>query len=189
MSPRLGDSLVGTALGLLAWAFGFFGRHILIIFGIGLLAALGRALQVSRKTAFSKAGYVAFEVVVEAVRALIIFAVVGAGDLRSGVQAIWRFLASTGDRSAALNALVHGVTLRWPTMLACFIAFSLAGAAANVAIFTGASALSSAAAARLGPSPDEDKARKLGIVLFIKNLTVIPFTVVWLWGLVMLLAR
>jgi hypothetical protein len=180
--------LLSPGVELLRWSFGLFLTASPWILGLGLLAAIGRAIQVGPGRAWPRPGYVAFEVLVECLRLLIFAVVIGLGDPAQGVRRIAAFI-SGGSASEALGRLGQGLGQRWPEALAALVLFALVAVVANLATFAtaGLPSVRRLAAAAL---QDADQARgKLAAVLFIKNLTIIPFTIIWLWALLLYLNR
>jgi hypothetical protein len=159
------------------------------ILGLGLIAAAGRAIQVGPGRNWPKPAYVAFEIAVELVRLTIILVAIGGGDPLEGAHRIASFFSGP-DHSEALGRLARGWGQRWAQALAALVLFAIAAGLANVATFAIAGlAPVRGLAARAGIAGADDKASKLAVVLFLKNLTIIPFTMIWLWGLLLFLAR
>ena len=181
--------LISPGLALLAWSLGLFGRNAPLILSLALIAAVGRTIQVGRARNWPKPAYVAFEIAVEAVRLLIVVVVIGLGDPQAGAHAIAAFVSGDG-RGAALAHLASGWTHRWPQTLVALVLFAVVAVLANVTVFAIAAASPvRRLAIRVGiAGPDEGRATT-AIVLFIKNLTIIPFTAVWIWGLLLFLSR
>lgn len=171
---------------LLRWSFGLFLGAAPWILGLGLLAAIGRAIQVGPARAWPRPAYVAFEIIVEALRLLIFAVVIGLGDPVAGVRKITAFFA--GAPLQALARVGHGLRQHWPETLAALLLFSLVAVGANLAAFGAAALPPVRRIATALPGADQDRS-KLATVLFIKNLTIIPFTMVWLWGLLLFLNR
>ncbi len=139
---------------------------------------------------FSRPAYVALEIGVEGLRAVMILAIIGGGDVLAGVRSIWRFLTTPAVRDVGLSHLSGNLGLHWVDALENLAAFAVVGLIANLIIFGIASnSRVLAAVRRAGLAAPDEKARKLALVLFVKNITIIPFSAVWLWGLVLLLAR
>jgi hypothetical protein len=179
-SPGL--QLLGSSVQLFATAAPW-------ILSLGLIAAVGRAFQVGPGRTWPKPAYVAFEVAVELVRLTIILVVIGQGDPLAGAHRIGAFFSGTGH-SEALGRLAQGWGQHWAEALLALVLFVIAAGAANVVTFTiaGLGPVRGLAAA-LGIAKAGDKASKLAVVLFLKNLTIIPFTMIWLWELLLFLAH
>ena len=180
--------LLSPGVELLGWSLRLFLTAAPWILGLGLLAAAGRAIQVGPGRAWPKPAYVAFEIVVEALRLLIFVVVIGLGHPAAGVHSIAAFFHDDAA-SHAFARIGQGLARRWPEALAALALFALVSVGANLLTFAAANLplVRRAAAAAL---PDADQSRlKLATVLFNKNLTIIPFTMIWLWGLLLLLNR
>jgi hypothetical protein len=181
-------TLLSPGVELLRWSFDLFLAAAPWILGLGLLAAVGRAIQVGPARAWPKPAFIAFEIAVESLRLLIFVVVIGLGDPAAGIHRIAAFFS--GDTAShAFTRIGQGLGRRWPEALAALGLFALVGVGANVLTFAlaGAAPVRRVAAAAL-PGAEQSRT-KLATVLFIKNLTIIPFTMVWLWGLLLFLNR
>ncbi len=152
-----------------------------VLLGLGLAGAVGRVLQVGRLRRASGPLRAALEIAVEGSRVVMVLAIVGAGDPIAGARALGALL-QPGATSAALARLQAGWAARWQELLTAFALFALVAVGANLAIFALARAAPLRVAfVRLGGLDPDDGGLPLAIVLFVKNLTIIPFTMVWLW--------
>jgi hypothetical protein len=183
------DALGSTAAYLLLWAWEFYVANAPVILGLAVIAAAGRALQVGPLKSWPKPAYIAFEIAVEAVRLLIVVVVVGLGDLGAGAQKFGAFFAG-GEQHAALGRLATGWAHHWPETLAALGAFVSIAVILNVVVFAVSPLVPARLLAGAAGMHGIDEARsRIAVVLFIKNLTIIPFTVIWVWGLLLYLSR
>lgn len=181
------DALGSTAADLLLWSWRLYAAPAIL--GLGLIAALGRVFQLGPARMWPKAAYVALEVAVEAVRLLIMAVVIGLGDLAAGFRRTTAFFMA-GDLGAALTRLGVGWMHHWPQALAAIGAFVIVAVILNVIVFAIAPLVPLRRLADAAGVPAYDDAgSKTAVVLFIKNLTIIPFTMVWLWGLLLFLSK
>ncbi len=175
--------------GLVVWSLGFFGRHALVVLGLALIAAIGRVLQIGRAKRLPKPGYIALEIGVEVVRLAMVLAIFGDGDPLAAAKGARAWLSAPG-RSSLLARLAGGLGLHWPQVLIAALVFVLVAVVANMIIFALArSTRVLALAGGLGVEAPDQKSLRLAVMLFIKNLTIIPFTVIWVWGLLAFLIR
>lgn len=175
--------------GLLSWSLAFCVRHGAVIFGLALLAAVGRALQVGRGGRWPKPVYGLAEIAVEAVRLVMVLAIVGFGDPFAGARAVGG-LFSGAAFGAAIGRLLGGLKAHGLAALLDLAAFAVLAVLVNLAVFAIARwAPMLAAARRLSSGNADDKSLRLAVVLLLKNLTIIPFTAVWLWGMLLMLSH
>lgn len=155
----------------------FYGTHLLLVAGLMMVAALARVGLADGFGPVPKSGKVSLEVVTEASRIALVLAVIGGGSLLKGAQLLPRILRIfSGDtwRTIASNT-AH---LWWP-LLINILAFSLLAGAINLCInlVANESVLQLLKDWRLLAKDANPQA----IVLFLKNLTIIPFTIIFLY--------
>ncbi|MBB5805855.1 hypothetical protein F4560_005623 [Saccharothrix ecbatanensis] len=147
------------ALEVPRWAGRFYLRHWPVVVGLSLIASVQRLVVVNWADEVPSGVAFASEVVVMAARVLL-------------VVAIWR-LATRGER-LRWNNFTAFATRHWPSLVwqgvfltAAFLVFDL-GAEQGIG----------------GLLPEAARQTYLAVLLFVKNPTVIAFTVVWWIGLI-----
>jgi hypothetical protein len=143
-----------------------------------LVAATGRALQVGAAGEPGGGANILLEIIVEGSRVAILLHLLGQGSITAGCAEIRR-LFTKGGRQAP------GPPLRdsWPRLVFNIVAFAAIAGAANLTIF---------AIARYSPALEmlqragwiAPEAGEVVIVLFLKNLSVIPWTLSFIAALV-----
>lgn len=145
---------LGTALEALRWAMGFHGRHLPIISALMLVPTVQRFVIMS----WSLPGPVAVtsEVAVLVARiALVVYVIRGVGP----VPHAW----------GSTKAFLHD---RWPSLLITLGLLAVAFAFFDITL------------ERLVPVPGSAEDTYRSILFAVKNLTVIPFTVIWVVSVV-----
>jgi hypothetical protein len=140
------------------WAAGFYRRHWRPIVGLSLVASVQRLVVVNWTDEVPDGLAVASEVLVGAVRLTL-------------VVLVWR-LATRGERMRWANVRTFS-RRHWPSLVWQLVLLSLAFLVFDVAL-EGVGALLPEAAAQT----------YLAVLLFVKNPTVIAFTMVWWVGLI-----
>ena len=168
---------------LIAWSFRFYGRNFLLLLGLMLVAALGRAFQMGAAGEISSGGYILLEIAVELSRVLILILVIGEGSLSKGFQRCRRaFTMKKNERKASWDIIVRNFKEYWPSLLLNVVIFGVLafltnyfiGVVANdQQVLTGLKE-QHVLAASASANP---------VVFFLKNLTVIPFTIIFECGI------
>ncbi|MFN8441327.1 MAG: hypothetical protein U0175_11180 [Caldilineaceae bacterium] len=168
-----------AAFSVLRNSLAFYFIHGFAVLGLTLFAALGRAIQLGWPERIPPILNGALEIMVEAARLLIV------------VYVIWQSFSVMNDEQGQLFAFLwQNLASRWMLLLWSILVFAvfallvnggirwIAQYGSNQNVLQGLPLLSSL---------DKDRL-SLVIVFFLKNLTIIPFTLVWLcYGLVRLL--
>lgn len=151
------------------------GRFLPMTLTLGLVAALGRTLQEGIAGPVSRGTFVALEILVESSRLLLVLHVLGMGSFLTG----WIVLKGAvrglrGSRAIFGDVLRHG----WRGLLWNALGFLALAAVANIAIFAWARHGSTLAMLQHCGWVAE-QAGPWVTVLFVKNLTIIPWTLVF----------
>ena len=157
----------------------FYGRHLLILTGISMPPAVLRAFQTG---AFGGAGKAAFflEILVVLLRALLVMAIVGNGNPRRGWDRIKNAFGPQSGEKDYWSILVANFKRRWVNLLINMLAFAVLILAVNFLIYR----IAEWPGLRSTPEAPGDSTP---VVLFIKNLIVIPLTLVFQYILVLTL--
>jgi len=146
------------ALATLRWAWDFYRRHVLVVVGLSLVPSVQRLVVVNWEGAIPGGVATASEVVVMAVRVLL-------------VVLVWRLATPRG--AASWSNVDPFFAAHWPRL----VIHGLLLAVATLVFNNGLEAL--------GGVLSESAARTyLAVLLFVKNPTIIAFTIVWMVGLV-----
>ena len=172
---RLPQSLFGV----LVWSVKFYAKYAASIIGLGLLSSVGRAMQLGWSEYLSGMQHLLLEIVVEAARLAIFLVVVGEGSFTAGVMRIKSVCNMTNHVSIWNNLKGRWVAVIWSIaafiIFACLVNVVIDRIANNDAVFS--------TVRNLGFPPTKDASLRFAIIFFLKNITIIPFTLVWLFGL------
>lgn len=167
---RVGDRLA------FASSFRFVACHALIVVPLCAVIALGRFVQVGHPVFNHGIASIVLEIVVEAGRVAMAVLVFGCGSLRAGVGAIRRFFRLDEDeRKARFAGMRKYFDASWRSLTADFGLYLATVVSANLAIDAWAhGSWMTHLMAEPGASPAGD-----ALVVLLKNLSVIPFTIVF----------
>ncbi|RRB07383.1 hypothetical protein [Larkinella rosea] len=169
---------------LVVWAFRFWFRHFGVISFWMLFAALGRAVQMRFFGPISSPLSISLEVIVEVARIVTLLAIIGCGSLSAGIRKVAGIYRSNRQQWSDFGRKMR-LTLRqfWPVLLWNLLVFSLIAFGFNRV--NGLLADHSAVLPFLKKTGVmQASATSMPIVFFLKNLTVIPFTLVFDYTLV-----
>jgi hypothetical protein len=170
--------------GIVTWSFRFWVNHFGLISFCMLFAALGRAIQMRVFGPIPSPAFIGLEIVVELARIVTVLVIIGHGNLRRGIgnaASIFRFKREQW-RGVGISARAT-VRQHWPVLLWNLLVFSLIAFVFNW--INGLIADKSGALIFLKNSGFiQTSATGMPLVFFLKNLTVIPFTLVFDYGLV-----
>src|SRR5689334_9266035 len=85
----------------------FFQKHFKVVFGLGLIAALGRVIQLGGFGAISPSTNIVLEMLVEAARILLVLYVLGLANLKNGLLRIRRLFKNKGIRKQQWKIALH----------------------------------------------------------------------------------
>lgn len=175
MATRL---TISTRFQLLVQSLTFIKNHYPLLFGLGLIAALGRVAQLGGFGDLSAGVNFLLEVIVESSRVLIFLFVLGIANIQKGFEHLKRLLTGKVSLKAAWTVVVHKTKHEWVSPLLSFIAFILIAGVINFLIdqlaYQTCLLLSLKTNGILTPVSTE-----WTILLFFKNILVIPFTLVF----------
>ncbi|RAJ94470.1 hypothetical protein LX87_04357 [Larkinella arboricola] len=175
--------------GILNWSFRFWWTYFVPISFWMLLAALGRAIQMRLFGPIPSGVYYGLEILVECVRIITVLVIVGHGSPRQGARKIVRLFRFNRSQWREIGRAVR-LTIRqqWAVSLINLLVFSLIAFGFNK--LNGIIADQSVLLPFLKRNGLVDAAATgMPVFFFLKNLTVIPFTLVFEYGLFCWLAR
>jgi preprotein translocase subunit SecE len=156
----------------------FFKKHFLVITGLGLLAAFGRVIQLGGFGTISRGLNIFLEVVVESARISLFLYVLGVADIRKGVLRIRRFFTEKENRKVRWATFMQNIRRQWGSILVNMVGFALIVWTLNYLI----DLLAYETCLYLTLREDgilDASSSEWTILLFFKNLSVIPFTLVF----------
>jgi hypothetical protein len=168
--------------------FAFMKRHWTTLFCLGLVAGIGRVAQLGGFGEVSPFKHGLLEVLVEGSRVAILLFVVGIANVRRGFRHVVRLLSGKVAIGKIARTAWSGMRLRWIAFSLSFIAFILIAGVINVLI----DQLAYETCLYLTLKREgilAGGASEWTILLFFKNISVIPFTLVFETCLLLWLAN
>lgn len=154
----------GIRLGLQAprWALACYIRHFALVAGISLIPAAERFAVALWGAAFSAPAHIALEVLAEGARVVLVVLVVRLAIVLDADVRRWNHLGAGRRIKAFLNR-------RWPSLLV------------QAALLLGLTAVFNVIPEQIVPLwlPDSAEDVYWAVLLAVKNLTVIAFTMIW----------
>ncbi|GAB4019881.1 hypothetical protein GCM10028808_59170 [Spirosoma migulaei] len=156
----------------------FFKNHFLFIFGLGLIAAFGRAIQLKAFGPISPVSHTLLEIVVESARVLIFVYALGLTHIKTGIVRLSQLITNKQSRKQNWQLAIQRMRDKWPSLLINLLAFSLIALLFNKLInhIAYETCLYITLKAREIIS---SQSSEWAIILFFKNISVIPFTLVF----------
>ncbi len=156
----------------------FFKKHFLTIMGLGLIAAFGRVIQLGGFGQITSWMNVILEVVVESARVLLFLYVLGLANVKNGLLRIKHILTHKDDRKTLLTNAIHKLKKQWLSLSLNIIGFLVIASIINYLI----DLLAYETCLYLSLKTDgilAESSSEWTILLFFKNLTVIPLTLIF----------
>lgn len=156
----------------------FLKKHFLTIFGLGLIAALGRVVQLGGFGKISSSLHLVLEILIEASRLLLFVYVLGWANLGNGWQRVKHFFTQKAQRKQYLGTAWQTLKKQWLAIIFNFSSFLLVASLINYLI----EALAYETCFYLFLKRDgilAAAASEWTILLFFKNLSVIPLMLVF----------
>lgn len=156
----------------------FFKKHFLIVIGLGLIAAFGRVIQLGGFGEITTTANIIAEIIIEVSRILLFLYVLGLANIQRGILRIKRFFTQKSNRKSQWTNAVQKFRQQWYSILLNFIGFSLIAWAINYLIDLLAYQTCFYLTLKKNGVLAESSSEWI-ILLFFKNLSVIPFTLVF----------
>ena len=165
-------------LSLINNTFYFFQKHFMAVMGLGLIAAFGRVIQLGGFGEISNWMNIVLEVVIESARIFLFLYVLGLANVRSGVLRIKHLLTDKDNRKKFLTIAIQKLKKQWFSISLNVIAFLVIAWTINFLIELLAYETCLYLTLRKGGIL-ADSSSEWTILLFFKNLTVIPLTLIF----------
>ena len=165
-------------LSLLSNSLFFFKKHFVTIMGLGFIAAFGRVIQLGGFGQITTWMNVILEIVIESARILLFLYVLGWANIKNGVLRIKHLLTRKEDRKKFLTVAIHKLKKQWFLVSLNIIGFLLIAWTINFLI----DLLAYETCLYLSLKTDgilAESSSEWTILLFFKNLTVIPLTLIF----------
>ena len=146
--------------------------------GLGFIAAFGRVIQLGGFGQITTWMNVILEIVIESARILLFLYVLGWANIKNGVLRIKHLLTRKEDRKKFLTVAIHKLKKQWFLVSLNIIGFLLIAWTINFLI----DLLAYETCLYLSLKTDgilAESSSEWTILLFFKNLTVIPFTLIF----------
>lgn len=158
--------------------FYFLRKHFAVITGLGLIAAFGRVIQLEGFGEIASWMNIVLEIIIESARIVIFLYVLGLANIKNGVLRIRRLLTQKGNRKLHLAAAIQKLKKQWLSVTLSIIGFLMITLGINYLI----NLLAYETCLYLTLKREgilSDSASEWTILLFAKNLSVIPFMLVF----------
>ncbi|GEO09253.1 hypothetical protein [Segetibacter aerophilus] len=165
-------------LSLLKNALYFFKKHFVVITGLGLIAAFGRVIQLGGFGQIAASTNIMLEVVIETSRILLFLFVLGLADIKVGVLRIRQLFSNKDKRRNYFIAAMQQMKKQWLSFFFNAVGFLIIAWCINYLI----DLLAYETCLFLTLKKDgvlTESSSEWTILLFFKNLTVIPFTLIF----------
>ena len=162
-------------LSLLMHTFYFLKKHLLIIFALGLVAAFGRVIQLGGFGQVTRQGNIFLEIVIELARILLFLYVLGLASFKTGALRIKQLFTNTTSRKLYWSIVLQKIKTQWIEIVLNFLVFSGIAWVINYLI----DLLAYQTCFYLTLKKNEilnHASSEWTIILFFKNISVIPFT-------------
>lgn len=156
----------------------FFKKHFVTIMGLGLIAAVGRVIQLGGFGQITSWMNVILEVIVESARILLFLYVLGLANVKNGILRIRHLLTHKDNRKKLLTNAIHKLKKQWLSLSLNIIGFLVIASIINYLI----DLLAYETCLYLSLKSDgilAESSSEWTILLFFKNLTVIPLTLIF----------
>ena len=165
-------------LSLLSNSLYFFKKHFITIIGLGFIAALGRVIQLGGFGQITTWMNVILEIVIESARILLFLYVLGFANIQNGILRIKHLVTRKDDRKKFFTIAIQKLKKQWFLVSLNIIGFLLIAWGINFLI----DLLAYETCLYLSLKTDgilAESSSEWTILLFFKNLTVIPFTLIF----------
>jgi len=159
-------------------ALNFMKSHWQVLLCLGMIAGIGRVIQLGGFGAVSGTVHVILEILIEASRISILLFVIGIANVKNGLRHIVALFSGKIAVRSYLRTAWHKLKLRGIDVLVSFVAFLVIAGAINMLI----DQLAYETCLYLSLKREGvlvDTSSEWTIILFFKNLSVIPITLVF----------
>ena len=156
----------------------FIKDNLVTILALGLVAAIGRAIQLRAFGPISPFSHVLLEVIIEGSRIMLVLYALGLANIKSGFTKLIRVVKSKEFRRRNGRVAIIQLRHKWPTILLNLVAFLLIAYVFNLLIDHIAYE-TCLYITLLGRQLISEQSSVWVLILFFKNVSVIPFTLVF----------
>lgn len=162
----------------LLYTLRFIKDNFLIIFGLGLIAAVGRTIQLRAFGPISLLSHTLLEIMIESARVALFFYALGLTNIKSGLAEIIRVVRNKESRRQNWRVAIIKLRQQWSIVLINLVAFSVIAYLFNLLIdhIAYETCLYISLISRQLIS---EQSSVWVLILFFKNVSVIPLTLVF----------
>lgn len=165
-------------LGILQTTLYFFRKHLPAVLLLGLIAAMGRVIQLKGFGPISPALNVILEIVVEIARIYLLLFVLGLANVQRGIKKIRNAFSSKQKFRMLSSTALHKLKKNWVAMV--FNTAAFLGIAWAINYLIDLTAYETCFYLNLTKNGIlAETSSEWTILLFLKNLTVIPLTIIF----------
>jgi hypothetical protein len=159
-------------------SLGFIKSHFIFIFSLGLVAAFGRAIQLGAFGEITSWAHILLEIVIEFTRLLIFLYALGVTRVKTGALRIVQLFINKANRQQNWSIALQRLKSQWMVIIVNLVIFLVIAYVMNYVIDY--AAYQTCIYTKLRASQlISDKASEWVLILFFKNISVIPFTLVF----------
>ncbi|WP_221394477.1 hypothetical protein [Dyadobacter sp. NIV53] len=156
----------------------FFKNHLSVILGLGLIAAFGRAAQLGAFGPVTSFYHYLLEIIIQSARISIFIYTLGLTNLKMGVVRLKKILSDKNTWQEHGKIAVRKIKKEWVSLLTSFVIYLIIAFIINSLI--NFATYQTCLYFKLKTSEIiSDKASEWVIILFLKNISVIPFSLVF----------
>jgi len=156
----------------------FFKTHFVIILALGLIAAFGRATQLGAFGPVSSSFHFLLEIIIQSARLLIFVYTLGFTNVKKGLSRIKKIVTTKAAWKENWHTACKKIKTEWPSLLTSFVIYLLIALVINKLIDY--AAYQTCLYYKLKTNEIiSNQASEWVIILFFKNISVIPFTLVF----------
>jgi len=156
----------------------FIKKHFLFILGLGLISAFGRVIQLGGFGKIPGWVNIVLEIIVESSRILLFLFVLGLANVKKGILRIWDLFTKKDMWRSIWSVSIQKIKKQWLSILLNLAAFLIIASMFNYLI----DQLAYQTCLYISLKENGvlvDSSSEWTILLFFKNLSVIPFTLVF----------
>ena len=156
----------------------FIKKHFLVILGLGLISAFGRVIQLGGFGEIPGWLYIVLEIIVESSRIMLFLFVLGLANIKKGIVRIQDLFTKKDMLRSNWSVSIKKIKKQWLSVLLNLVAFLIIAGIVNYLI----DQLAYQTCLYLSLKDRGilvDSSSEWTILLFFKNLSVIPFTLVF----------
>lgn len=163
---------------MLNWSGNIIVQHLMLVLTFIFIPALGRIVQTSGLGSINTFTYWVLEIPVEGARILFLFLLIGNGKIAKGLELIISIFSLTKEQwKSVTSTVINNLRLYTTELLVTTLAFILLAVAVNYLIKYAAN--SEQLLFKIQQFSLLKNFNSVSLTLFVKNLTIIPLTLIF----------